>query len=106
MPCRPDRRDRGDVVEEPLAHIWRERAEAPTRPLPERERRAGTLGLRTFLLQHLRNIVLSHMVKASVDDLRHLLSFLDSKEDIHRLLAHLERTLTDQGVGIAVAQEL
>src|SRR6478752_9699533 len=63
-------------------------------------------GLATLLLQHLRNVVLGHEIEAGIDDLGYLLALLDGEQRIHRLLAHLERTLADQRIGIAVAQQL
>lgn len=41
-----------------------------------------------------------------MDDLRHLLAFLDCKQRIHRFDAHLERTLADQCIGVTLAEEL
>ena len=61
-------------------HEWRR---LPTGPPGAEEGRAGTSGLRTLLLQHLRNVVLRHKVEAGVADLRHLPALLDRKQDIH-----------------------
>src|SRR6187402_2857505 len=63
-------------------------------------------GLAALLLQHLRDVVLGDEIETGIDDLRHLLAFLDGEQRVHRFLAHLERTLADQGIGIAVAQQL
>src|SRR4051795_4850524 len=63
-------------------------------------------GLATLLLQHLRNVVLGDEIEAGVNNLRHLLALLDGEQRVHRLLAHLERTLTNQRIGIAIAQQL
>jgi ribose transport system substrate-binding protein len=58
------------------------------------------------LFQKLPDIVFGHPIDAGIEDLRRRLAVMEREQCIHRLLAHLERTLSHERSDVALFEEL
>src|SRR5580693_3974431 len=58
------------------------------------------------LFEELADIVFGHPIDACVDDFLHRLAVVKRKQRVHRLLAHLEGTLSHERGDIALFEEL
>src|SRR5690606_8974472 len=78
----------------------------PARPDFGRFRPSRRPPLQNPLLEELVDVLPGHDIETRIGDLLDLLPLLEREQDIHRQLAHFERSLADQAVNISVAQRL